>query len=306
MTIEIVNPSYLVLLGIIPLVIFLHFFMLKRKRSHALRFANFEALARVKGVDLLSKNIFVLIVTLLIVALLVFSLAGVNVQRTLYSSSFSYIIAIDSSSSMEATDFLPNRIEVAKKAAIDFVESAPQGTKIGVISFSGNAFMEQDPTQDKDALIKSLENIQISSIGGTDIGEAIITSTNLLEGEEARSVIIMSDGRINVGTIDNAITYANNHDIVIHSIGIGTEKGGMTSYGLSRIDENALKAVAHNTDGQYFRADSEEGLTNSLRQIFELKYKRVTSDAAPYLILATLMLFILEYVLISTRFRILP
>ncbi|MFH1802462.1 MAG: VWA domain-containing protein [archaeon] len=306
MTIEVVNQSYLALLGVIPLIIFLHFFMLKRKRSHALRFANFEALARVRGVDLLSKNIFVLILTLLIVALIVFSLAGVNIQRTIYSSSFSYILAIDSSSSMEATDFSPNRLEVAKQAAIDFVESAPEGTKIGVISFSGNAFMEQDLTADKDSVINSLEKIPISSIGGTDIAEAVITSTNLLEGEEAKSVIVMSDGRINVGTIENSITYANRNDIVIHSIGIGTEDGGITSYGLSKIDEDALKAIAHNTNGRYFRADSEESLATSLSQIFELKYKKVTSDATPYLILATLVLFVLEYVLISTRFRILP
>jgi len=260
MTIEIIRPSYLILLGVIPIIIFLHFFMLKKKRSHALRFANFEALARVSGVDLLSKNILILILTIAIAILLVFSLAGVKVQRTLYSSSFSYVVAIDSSSSMEATDFFPNRLEVAKSAAKDFVNSAPIGTNIGVISFSGNSFMEQDLTQDKDSLMNSINNIPISSIGGTDIGEAIITGTNLLEGEEAKSIIILSDGRINVGAIDNAIMYANNHDVIVHSMGIGTSEGGITSYGLSKIDEDALKAVAHNTGGRYFRVESPENL----------------------------------------------
>lgn len=306
MAIEILRPAYLILLGIIPLVIFLHFFMLKKKRSHALKFANFDALARVSGVDLLSKNIFILILTILIAGLLVFSLAGVKVQRTIYSSSFSYVIAIDSSASMEAADFSPNRLEVAKKSAIDFVNSAPAGTRIGIISFSGNAFLEQDLTEDKDALIKAISNIPLSSIGGTDIAEAIITGTNILEGEEAKSIVLISDGRINVGTIDNAITYANNHDVVVHSMGIGTESGGITSYGLSKIDEDALKAVAHNTNGKYFKIDSTDDLSASFNQIVELKFKKVSEEITPYLVLATLILFLIEYILISTRFRVLP
>ncbi len=306
MAIEIIRPSYLVLLGIIPLIIFLHFFMLKKKRSHALRFANFDALARVSGVDLLSKNIFILVLTLFITVLLVFSLAGVKVDQNLYSSSFSYIIAIDSSSSMEATDLSPNRLEVAKQAAIDFVRSAPLGTSIGVISFSGNSFIEQDLTLDKDALVSSITKIPLSSIGGTDIGEAMIVGTNLLRSEEAKAVIIISDGRINIGSLDNAITYANNYDVIVHSMGIGTEQGGETSYGLSKIDEDALKAIAHNTGGKYFKIESVQALSESFGQIIELKFKKVTSDVTPYLILATLVLFILEYILISTRFRILP
>ena len=306
MTIEIIRPAYLILLGVIPVIILLHFFMLKKKRSHALRFANFQALARVSGVDLLSKNIFILILTIAIAALLVFSLAGVKVQRTVYSSSFSYVIAIDSSSSMEATDFSPNRLEVAKISATDFVNSAASGTKIGVISFSGNAFMEQDLTEDKDSLSNSIKNIPISSIGGTDIGEAIITGTNILEGEEAKSIIILSDGRINIGTIENAIAYANNHDVTIHSMGIGTQAGGVTSYGLSKIDEDALKAIAHNTNGKYFKIESSEAISDSFGQIIELKFKRTSVDITPYLTLITLVLFFLEYILISTRFRILP
>ncbi|MBU0906908.1 MAG: VWA domain-containing protein [Nanoarchaeota archaeon] len=306
MNVEFVNPAYLILLGIIPIIIFLHFFMLKAKRSQALKFANFEALARVSGVDLLSKNIFILAISSVIIVLLVFSLAGLNIQRTVYSSSFTYVIAIDSSSSMEATDFLPNRLEVAKQAAIEFVNSAPPGTKIGVISFSGNAFIEQGLTEDKNALTRAINNIPISAIGGTDIGEAVITSTNLLESEEAKSLILLSDGRINVGTIDTAIEYANKHDIIIHSIGIGTEAGGQTSFGLSKIDEDALNALAYNTNGRYFKAEDKETLSNSFKEIVELKLKKVTSDTTPYLTIAILVLFILEYILISTRFRVLP
>lgn len=306
MTVEIINPSYLILLGIIPIIIFLHFFLLKNKRSNALKFANFNALARVSGVDLLSKNVLILFLSLIVIALLVFSLAGVKVQTVLYSSSFSYIVSIDSSSSMEATDFSPNRLEAAKETAINFVNSVPAGTKIGIVSFSGNAFMEQDLTEDKDALRNAIQNIPISSVGGTDIEEAVVTSSNLLEGEDAKAVVLISDGRLNVGTIENAVNYANNHDVIVHSIGIGTEAGGTTSYGLSKIDEDALKALAHNTNGKYFKAETKESLSDSFGQIIELKFKKVTTNITPYLTLITLILFVIYYILINTRFRVLP
>ena len=96
------KPVYLLLLVCIPLVILIHFITLRKKRTNALVFANFEAIARVKGIDLLSKNIFVLFVTIIIIVLLVFSLSGIKINRTLYSSSSSFVIALDSSKSMEA------------------------------------------------------------------------------------------------------------------------------------------------------------------------------------------------------------
>jgi Ca-activated chloride channel family protein len=306
MSYDFIRPAYLILLGLIPLLIFLHFFTLKRKRSHALHFANFDAIARVKGIDLISKNLVILVVSLVIVALLTLSLTGVKVQRTLYSSSFSFIVAIDSSKSMEANDFQPNRLEAAKQTATTFVDTTPVGTRMGILSFSGNAFIEQTITQDKSFMKSAIQGIPLSSIGGTDLNEAVITGTNLLESEEAKSIILISDGKINVGTIQESITYANNHDVIVHTIGIGTEEGGATSFGLSKIDEDALKALAHNTQGQYFRVQNVEELEQSFANILELEFKKVTIDIAPYLVLAALILFVIEYILISTRYRILP
>ena len=113
--ISFIKPSFLFLLALIPLIILIHFVTLRRKRSHALNFANFEAIARIKGVDLLSKNIFVLILTTIISLLLILSLSGLTLHRTVFASSFSFVVAIDSSRSMEANDFSPNRIEAAKE-----------------------------------------------------------------------------------------------------------------------------------------------------------------------------------------------
>ncbi len=300
------RPIYLVLLILIPLIVLTHFIALKRKRVHALKFANFDAIARVKGIDLLSKNIFILILTIIILIALTLSVSGLTYHRVLYSSTFSFVVAIDSSKSMEATDFTPNRLEAAKETASFFVDITPSGTKIGVISFSGNAFISQRLTDDKILIRQAIKEIPLSAIGGTDINEAVITSSNLLEGEEARSVIILSDGRINVGTIDEAISYANNNDVVVHTVGIGTSEGGLTSFGLSKIDEDSLKAVAFNTNGKYFKAENKEELENAFNNILNLRLKKVSLDLSRRLLLLAIMLIVIEYVLVNTRYRILP
>jgi len=305
--ISFLNQPYLFLLGLIPLAILIHFYTLRKRRAHALNFANFDAISKVKGVDLLSKNILSLIMIILISISLVFALAGLNVHRTVLASSFSFGIAIDNSRSMEAADLFPNRLEAAKEAALSFVDIVSDGTKMHVLSFSGNAYLEQSPTAEKLLIRKAIKDIPVSGVGGTDLGEAVITSTNLLRGEEAKTLILLSDGRINVGTVDDAINYANENGVIIHSIGLGTEEGGVTSFGsLSKIDEDALKAVAHNTGGQYFRAESTQSLRESFQSILGLKLGKVSIDVSSYLIVIALALLIIQYILTNTRFKAIP
>ncbi len=300
------KPAFLIFLIVIPILIIIHFIMLKRKRSHALIFANFEAIARVKGIDILSKNISMLILTAIITTLLIFSLAGITLHRTLESSSFSFVLAIDASRSMEAIDISPNRFEVAKETASIFVDRTAPGTEIGVISFSGNAFIETPPINDKTILKQIIKNIPLSSIGGTDLYEAVITAANLLDKEDAKAVILLSDGRINIGTIDDAVAYADKNDLVVHTVGLGTPEGGNTSFGFSKLDEDSLKGLSFNTEGKFFRAQNKEELQQSFSEIIDLRVKRVSFDLTPYTLLLALILLIAEYILGNTRYRIFP
>jgi Ca-activated chloride channel family protein len=306
MEISFTHPYYLFLLVVIPLIIFIHFISLRHKGGHALRFANYEAISKIKGIDLYSKNISVLILTILISVLLIFSASGFTIQRTMSASSFSFVIAIDSSTSMDADDMFPNRITVAKNTALEFVDLVPLGTRFGIISFSGNALIEQGMSQEKFLIKNAINNIDLSMISGTDLYEGIVTSTNLLISENAGAVILLSDGQINVGDLDDAIEYANVHDVLVHSIAIGTEEGGQTSYGLSKIDEDSLKAVAYNTNGKFFRATNNEELSQSFNEILKYEIRNVSFNLSKHLVIIALLLFILEYTLINTRYRIFP
>lgn len=299
-------PQYLFLLFIIPLIILFHFWALKSARKNALKFANFEAIKRIKGIDLFSKNIIVLILTSLIIFILVLTISGMRLHTSANASSFSFVLAIDTSRSMQADDMKPDRLEAAKESAMDFVDSTPIATRIGVISFSGNSFISQDMTDSKNEIKNSIGNMEISDIEGTDVQEAVITGTNMLKNEDAKAIILLSDGQANVGRINNSIDYANSNDVIIHTIVIGTIEGGNISGWTSKVEEASLKAIAYNTGGMFAMAADKESLLNSLKQIMELTNKKITIDLSSYLLIALMILFILEYILVSTRYRAFP
>lgn len=300
-------PNYLFLLLMAPLIVLIHFLTLKRIKKRALKFANFEAISKITGVEFFSKNIVISLLSIFIVFLLVLSISGLTLHKQADASSFSFILAIDSSRSMEAQDMLPNRLESAKEIAKEFVKVAPQTTAIGVISFSGNSYIHQDLTKNKNLINEAIDNIEQSMIEGTDICEAVITSTNLLRrGEEGKAIVLLSDGQINVGDLEDAITYANDNDVIINTIAIGTEEGGKTSYGLSKLDEDSLKALEYQTGGEFFKAQDKATLSESFNKAMKLTTKKVSIDLSNYLLLATIFFFVIEYVLASSKYRSLP
>ena len=300
------HPYYLFLLFVIPLFFFIHFFSLSNRKRTALKFANFDAIARIEGVDFFSKNIVLLFLNLFIVFSLILAISGLTFHITKQASSFSFILAVDSSRSMQADDFFPNRLTFSKQTAKDFVNTLPYGTNIGVVSFSGSSYIEQDISQDKSAVKNAIENIELSGFGGTDLYEAVITSVNLLKNEKNKAIVLLSDGQINIGTIEEAINYAKKNDILIHTIAIGTQEGGATDYSISKLDEDSLKSVAYMTQGNYFEARNGEALAESFAEILRLTKTRVSIGCFNYLILFSLILLALKFFLTNTRYINLP
>jgi Ca-activated chloride channel family protein len=300
------HPQYLLLLFALPLLFFIHFLSLGNKKKRALKFANFDAIARIQGVDFFSKNVVILFLNLVIATLIIFAVSGLTFSTTAKSSSFSFVIAIDSSESMEANDFLPDRITVAKETAVDFVDSAPLGFRAGIISFSGSSRIEKDVTDRKDELRTAINGINIGGFGGTDVYEAILTASNLLKNEESKAIILLSDGQINAGNVDEAIDYANYNQVVVHTIGMGTKEGGMTEYAISKLDEDSLKSLSYNTGGNYFSAENKENLSNAFLEMYALTDRKVAISLADYLLIFSVILLVFEFFLTNTRYLNLP
>ena len=300
------NPEYLFLLFLIPAIIIFHFIALRIKRNIALKFANFEAIARIKGIEIYSKNLLILFLVLISVLAFILSASGLSVVRDVESNKFSFVIAIDVSSSMSAIDIQPTRLEAAKQTASGFISNLLSASRVGIISFSGNSFIIQEITDDRTKLNRAINSLSISEVGGTDLSEAIITSANMLDSEDNKVIILLSDGQANVGTIDNAIFYAKNKKVIIHTIALGTPEGGEASYGISKADEETLKAISYETGGEFFSAKSKDQLSTSFNEIKELKKSKQILNLATYLVLIGLVFLILTYILTNTKYSTIP
>ena len=311
MEVTFLRPLYLTFLASVPFFIIMHFLILQHIRRRALKFANFEVIERVTGGQVLNKNIVLLIIRLSAMVLFTFSIAGTIFWYEATTSDFDYIIAIDASSSMLVQDFEPNRIEAAKSAAIEFVDRLPSQTQVGLVSFAGTSFVEQALTTDHGLVKDKIMEIGIKPVGGTDIGEALVTSANMLlaQGERSKSIILLTDGQSNVGTDPEfGAEYANEHQITVFTIGMATVEGGQFSQveAISKLDEDTLKLVAQNTGGVYYRAENKAELQQAYTDIASSTEQKVSVNLQLPLSLAALFLLFVEWGLINTKYRTLP
>ena len=302
-----VYPGLLFLLFLVPFFIFVYFFSFFYNKKKSMIFPNFEIMERVSGMGVFSKNFSALYLNVIIICLLVFSVAGMSITYIAETSSQSYAIVLDSSSSMKATDFSPNRLEAAKKSAKDFVDSLPAGTKVGILSFSGNVNIIQDLETSKIKLKMAIDSADFGAIDGTNLYGAIISAQTVLGDSKDKAVILISDGQVNVGEAEQIANYANNKNMVIHTFAVGTQEGGITEFDtLSKVDEEFLQSLSYNTGGLSFNVRNSTELDKSFSRITLPIEGEVNLNLSFYLLLASILLFSLNWVLYNFRFRILP
>jgi len=200
---------------------------------------------------------------------------------------------------MSARDISPNRLEAAKETAINFVDSLAFESYIAILSFSGDSRVEQILTQNKQEIKYAIGTIEPSEVRGTDIFEAVSNSVKLLGEEKNKAIILLSDGQINVGNINEAIDYAKFNKVLIHTIAIGSIEGGETNYGFSKLDEDSLKSLAYNTGGKYFNANTKEELINSFSQLSGTTRKMGSINLSSYFLVIVIILFIIKQFLMS-------
>lgn len=310
------NPFYLWLLFSIPLFIISHFFFLRKSKSKAVKFANFEALQRVSKDKLLTKNTTHLVLRIIIIFSLVISAAGTTYWYKGESNNVSYVVAIDTSVSMTSEDMPPTRFEAAKQYVKVFVESFESRTKFGLVSFAGVTLIERYPLDSNIEFLFALDDIKISQTGGTDIPGAIITSTNMLlsEQEGGRAIVMVSDGVNTLGafisdSVKEALEYAKENQVIIHTIGLGTDSGPIgylpEYYNVKSVyDEDLLEYLSNETGGTYVYADSPNSLLqafNYLKDNTNQTFLKVEFSFAA-LLLGLALLFV-EWGLSNTLYR---
>jgi Ca-activated chloride channel family protein len=176
------------------------------------------------------------------------------------------------------------------------------------VSFSGAAFIDSMPTDDIATLREIVKRMKVKELGGTDLGSAIISSANILTSDRPKAIVLLTDGQSNIGfSPDDALEYIKDYKITIHTIGIGTSEGGLISdIGAAfKLDEESLKNIAAKTGGQYFRPVDEQSLRDTFVQIAQFKEQEVSKDISLYLLLIALVILMVEWGLIGTKYKIL-
>jgi len=301
-------PAFLFLLFLAPFFILVYFLALSYAKKKSIIFGNFDALQRISGNEIFSRNFLSLYLNIAILVLLVFSLAGTILIYNAETTSFSYVLAIDNSVSMSASDLSPTRLDVAKKSAKNFVDSLPAGVEVAILSFSGDAKIMKEIDTNKIKTKAAIDAIDFGNVQGTNIFNAVIGANQLLEDATGiKALVLISDGQLNVGDTPEIIRYAENNELLIHTIAVGTSEGGENSLGvISNVDEDVLKSLAFNTGGNFFQANNSQGLEDSLQEIVDSVTKEISMDISFYILLAVIGLFSISWILSNFRFRVLP
>jgi len=327
---EFTNPGFLWLLLLVPVLAVWYFLIRKRDSANL----NMPSIAGFDHRNIWSKlKPLLYVFRLVAISLLIIALArprNVEVsKRTKTTRGIDIVMAIDVSASMLAKDLKPNRLEALKAVASKFVEKRPND-RIGVVVYAGESFTQTPITSDKTVIQNTIRNIRWGQIeDGTAIGMGLGSAVNRLKDSKAKSkvIILLTDGVNNTGFVDpkTATELAKELNIKVYTIGLGTN--GTALFPVAKdlngklifrnapveIDEELLKYIAAETDGQYFRATDNRKLQDIYTEIDRLEKTRVEITSyrnAKELFYAWvgggLFLILLELGLVRTYLRKLP
>jgi Ca-activated chloride channel family protein len=239
-------PGYLLLLLIIPLLITVYIWILRRKRVFAVRYSSLSLVREALPRHNWWHQHLPFILFLLGLACLVTAIARPQAEFEVPLSRTTIILAIDVSRSMCATDVSPNRLTVAQEADLAFIQNQADDTRIGIVAFAGFAEIVVPPTNDKEVLQEAIANFTTSL--GTAIGSATLRSLDAIAevnsavapsgvilmpqaGEPSPEetiyqpdiIVLLTDGANSQGPLPlDAAQQATDRQVRVYTIGFGT------------------------------------------------------------------------------------
>ena len=186
-------PQFLWLLLLLPLLVLLYIWLLRRKKKIALRYASLSIVREAMGKgQSFRRHIPPLLFLCALAAMLVASSRPFAVI-TLPSQRETIMLAMDVSGSMRATDVLPNRLVASQNAAKAFLTDLPRNVRVGIVAFAGTAAVVQPPTLSREDLVTAIDKFQLQR--GTAIGNGIVVSLAELLPDAGISLEAMQIGR---------------------------------------------------------------------------------------------------------------
>jgi Ca-activated chloride channel family protein len=242
-------PGFLLLLGLIPLIIGVYIWLLRRRRRFAVRYSSLSLIHAALPQQSRWRRHLPLALFLLALAILIMALARPVTTILVPAGRATIILAMDVSRSMCATDIPPHRLHAAKEAALSFIQARVSSTQIGIVAFAGFAELIQPPTTDQELLQDAVENL--TTARRTAIGSAILKSIDAIaeinesvapsttgaspeleltpvpEGQYVPDIVVLlTDGASNQGIYPlDAAQQAADRGVRVYTIGFGTANG---------------------------------------------------------------------------------
>ena len=326
---EFAYPWVLFALLLLPLLYMLERFWRKRPSVVVSQTLPFKAASRKRWNPTFPEYCRLLAAALLIIALARPRTGDEKV--VVRAQGIDIVLALDMSGSMRAYDVpksftdprklleaisrkeVNNRLEVAKTEIRRFIEKRPND-RIGLLGFADLAYSFAPPTLDHAWLLARLDSLKPGMIGdATGIASPIGSAVSRLKNAASprRVLVLFTDGTntaTNRLTPEQAAKLAKEFNIVIHTVGIGSDNAYVLAegYGFQKIqgsfDEKLLSSIARVTGGTYFRAADGAGLKKVMAEINALEKTNIEQpkyveyrEYAPVLALIAVLLAVAGY-----------
>ena len=271
-------PVRLWLLVLIPLLVVLYLWLVQRKRSRNRTVGRtmFDLVIPRDRTWLRHVAVGLSILSLLTLTL---AFAKPKDQVSVPRERATIVVTIDVSLSMEAQDVEPNRLDAAKIAAEQFVNSLPPKFNVALVSFAGTAVTLVPPTLDRGAVTADIQALRPQA--STAIGEGIYTSLAALaqvppdpdnpKAVAPARIVLLSDGKTQVGRAsDEAAQAARAQSVPIYTIAYGTADGYIEIGGRREpvpVDRAELRRIAQISGGEDYTATSAGQLKEVYKDI---------------------------------------
>ena len=238
------------------------------------------------------------------------------------------MIAVDLSESMNAKDIQPSRIEKVKFEIKKIVDEF-SGDRIGIIMFSGEAFVQCPLTYDKNALNLFVETLNTGLVpnSGTDFGPPLELGLSKLQDEnsgdndfKSKIIILFSDGEDFGEDTDQSIEKIKENSLKLFSVGIGTDEGSkiLDDFGnfkkdnegndvITKLNSSSLRETADKTGGKYYEISKNKNEINQMiteiknikGDIIDQQTSNISENKYFYFLLSALVLVAIDFIFVS-------
>ena len=204
-----------------------------------------------------------------------------RIEEPVFDQAREILIALDLSRSMLSTDVKPTRLDRSRLLITSLLQQL-KGERVGLVVFSGTAFLQSPLSSDYEILNEFLPELGPDFLpeGGTNYNALLETCLSAFgaSGAADRFLVILSDGEAQSDDWHKHVDELKTKGIRVISLGVGTSEGSMIPDGsgafmkdergavvLSKLNNSTLRELADKTNGVYADASSWVDLTQLIQ-----------------------------------------